>query len=513
MAPPADRMKLHTGGLVHPHPSLPIVAHWGAEIGDAERQKIERLAARLREEDPTISATGAFGPGVGAGLGPWPGVFLEDHSWIALFAQRGDVSYSHRALLLAGEGDMVLIGIGRNRRFEAYCRDQLGLGEVQVLTPGGMASRQSLALRAAGDAELLDRLAAVARRAGGLNVVPYMGTGGVWALAGEIAARSATEVRVAAPPPGLTRRVNDKLWFSARVAELLGERSLPKVREAFGLATLSQQLAGLARRYPSVAIKLPDSASSAGNIVMSSDELSGLPLKAVRDDARRRLLQAGWRGGFPLLTSAWEQPVLASPSVQLWIPLPYDGDPVVEGIFDQILHGEAGAFAGAAPSALPPAQQQDLVREAMCLGLLFQALGYFGRCSFDAIVLDPPQGLGELHWIECNGRWGGVSIPMTLANRLLEGWNDTTFIVVERDGLEVRGQTLGIVLEELADELFVPRQRPRGAVILSPSGIEAGTGFEVMVIDRSVEAARTRAQSVADRLLGLMGLSGRRPAP
>ncbi len=497
---------LSSGGLEYPHSSLPIVAHCDVEIGDAERRKIECLAARLREADPAISATGAFGPGVGAGLGPWPGIFLEDHSWIALFAQRGDLSYSHRALLLAGEGDVVLIGINRNRRFETYCRDQLGLGEVQILTPGGSASRQSLALRAAGDAELLDRLAGLARRAGGLNVVPYMGTGGVWALAGGIAARSATEVRVASPPPGLTRRVNDKLWFSARVAELLGERSLPKFQEAFGLATLSHQLAGLAGRYASVAIKLPDSASSAGNIVMSSDELRGRPLKAIRDDARRRLLQAGWRGGFPLLTSAWEQPVLASPSVQLWVPLPRDGDPVVEGIFDQILHGEAGAFAGAAPSDLPRAQQQHLAREAVCLGLLFQALGYFGRCSFDAIVLSPLQGLGGLHWIECNGRWGGVSIPMTLANRLLDDRDDNTFIVIERDELDARGQTLGIVLEELAGDLFAAPQRPKGAVILSPSGIEAGTGFEVMVIDRSVEAARTRAQDFADRLLGLMGL-------
>src|SRR5690606_17302709 len=112
------------------------------------------------------------------------------------------------------------------------------------------------------------------------------------------------------------------------------------------------------------------------------------------------------------------------PSVQLWIPprpAAEEGapaDPVVEGVFTQLL-GSAGEFMGGAPSRLPAAVQARLAQEAVYLGGLLQALGYVGRCSLDAILVgDDPHGATP-HWIECNGRWGGMSIPMTLANRLV----------------------------------------------------------------------------------------------
>ena len=40
----------------------------------------------------------------------------------------------------------------------------------------------------------------------------------------------------------------------------------------------------------------------------------------------------------------------------------------------------------------------------------------------DAILIGESLADARLHWIECNGRWGGVSIPMTLANRLTGDW-------------------------------------------------------------------------------------------
>jgi hypothetical protein len=490
---------------MRPHPSLPIVEHFPVRPSDAARRGASDLAHRLLAAEPALSATKPFGPRVATGLGPGPGVFLEDHSWIALFAQRGDVAYSYRALLLAGDGDVVLVGIARNPAFEGYCRDHLGLGRPEILVPAPGPSRQSLALRAALDEALVARLAALARGAGGLNIIPYMGTGGAWVLAREIAEHAGVRVRVAAPPPRLTRRVNDKLWFAARVGELLGERALPPVREVHGLAVLSRQARALAEVHSSVVVKLPDSASSAGNIVLASAEVVGFSLKAIQERIRRLLRQAGWRGEFPLMVSAWEQPVIASPSVQLWIPLFGDGAPIIEGIFDQVLQGTAGAFVGAAPSAMPAALLDRLADEAGCLAGLFQALGYYGRCSFDAIIIGAPDGATVLHWIECNGRWGGVSIPMTLANRLLGDWARASFAVIESGELGGVGRRLGAVLRAVSDDLFVPRLKPRGAVVLSPTGIEQGSGFELMVIDHTAAAVRARADGVGEVFHRLVG--------
>ena len=134
-------------------------------------------------------------------------------------------------------------------------------------------------------------------------------------------------------------------------------------------------------------MKLTESASSAGNLVLDSQELARLSLRRISETLRERLENLGWLGGFPLIVTAWEQPILASPSAQLWIPTPSDGTPIVEGIFDQTLLGATAAFGGAAPSALPFAWQQRAAREAVRIATLFQSVGYFGRCSFDSILV------------------------------------------------------------------------------------------------------------------------------
>ncbi len=392
----------------------------------------------------------------------------------------------------------MVIGIRRSIAYEEYCRDVLRLGRAEVLTP--VPAMEPLAIRCAKDSKLLNRLAERARENGGLNIVTYMGTGGVWALAGEIAALFGGPVRVAAPPPRLTRRVNDKLWFSQRVEEVLGPRAMPPAQAVFNLSALAGQLAALSERYANVAVKLPDSASSAGNIVLDSAELRRRSRKTIRDILRRILRGLGWSGGFPLLVTAWEQPIIASPSVQIWVPRRGAGIPIVEGIFDQTIVGKTAAFGGAEASALPREWQQRLADEAARLACLFQELGYFGRCSLDSILVGTDTSRAELHWVECNGRWGGVSIPMTLANRLVGDWIRRPFVIVERCDLRGPSRDMSTVLAELENELFWPGRRSTGVVILSPGPISEGTGFELMVIDDSVEAARTHAEAVGARL-------------
>jgi hypothetical protein len=201
------------------------------------------------------------------------------------------------------------------------------------------------------------------------------------------------------------------------------------------------------------------------------------------------------------MVTAWEQPVAASPSVQLWIPERESGGPIVEGIFDQTVSGRAAIFSGAAPSALSPSWQQRLADQAARVGRLFQELGYFGRCSFDAILVGKEKGGAEIHWVQCNGRWGGVSIPMTVANRLVGDWTRRPPVIIERRELHGSRRDLQAILDELADELYMPDTHPTGAVILYPGRLEEGTGFGVMVLGETLEAARAQADSVAAKLV------------
>jgi hypothetical protein len=464
---------------------FPVVEQVSGSLGDEARARAARVARELLEADPRLAATGQFGADVRPGLDSGACLFIEDHHGIRLFERLGNLAYTYRALLLARPGDVVAIGVSRSPEFERYCAETLALGEVETLEPARFDA-DSLAARCSRDPAVVERLATLAREIGGLNIVPYMGTGGVWALAGVVCEHSRAPVRVAAPPPHLTRCVNDKIWFGRCVDRLIGAEATPSAESASGSAMLTAKVAALARSHASIAVKVPDSASSKGNLVLDAATVTNQPLPRLR----RHLLG--------LLVTAWEQPVLASPSVHLWIPAQGAGEVIVEAVFDQRLVGAGGAFAGAAPSALPSAWQRRLAREAAELGALFQCLGYFGRCSFDAIVVGSDLERAMLHWIECNGRWGGVSLPVTLASRLFGDWRRQPFVIVERSDLGGPQRDFADVLAGLEGHLYVAGGEATGAVILSPWPLENGTGYELMVFDTDVERAGERARLIEE---------------
>src|SRR5690606_37057611 len=327
---------------------------------------------------------------------------------------------------------------------------------------------------------------------------PYLGSGGVWALAGRIAARSGDPVLVAAPPPRLARRVNNKIWFTQRAEELLGPRSVPSSRETYSLAILAGAVRDLARDHDRIGIKLPIAAGGAGNVVIDTASLRELPLTVIRDRLARLLARAAWGDPFPLLVSVWESPVVLSPSVQLWIPHAVDGPPIVEGIFEQRSSGLIGRFIGAVPAELPGALRERIAAEAALIGLLFQQLGYFGRCSFDAILVGERLEDAELHWVECNGRWGGTSIPMTLVNRLTGDWATAPFVIAHPEGCP--RLPFAEVLDRTADLLFRPGARSPGVVYLSPGGFDPEGGLKSLVIARDPGGAQREADEVVARL-------------
>ncbi len=389
------------------------------------------------------------------------------------------------------------------RAFQEHCRDDLGLGGPSILVPASSGRPTPLSLRCANDSEVMARLSEIARAYGHLNVAPYLATGGVWALAGLVAQESGAKVHVAGPPPGLCRKANNKIWFAQRVSELLGGDALPETMSARGWAMLAHSVRECARKYPSVGVKLPSASGAAGNLVIDSDVVRRLPsLRAVVSHLRRLLQHLGWEDPFPMLVSVWEESVLATPSVQLWIPLRGQGEPIVEGVFDQSVEPERGKFVGCNPSLLSGDLKERLAYEAALFGALFQELGYFGRCSFDSILVGDDLTNAELHWIECNGRWGGTSIPMTLANRLVGDGASRPFVVIGSVPADA-ASTLGEIREAVRDRIFDPA-RGTGLIFLSPAPAETGIGIDIMTMGESLQDARRAASEVID-VISLVG--------
>lgn len=477
-------------------PNFPIIEQIPVSLTPAAHTRLKHLANQLCRKDRQLTSVTPFGKLVSTGLGPGPVVVLEDHSWIRLFEYTGDVAYSYRALLFAGEGDIVIVGVARNPAFETYCRKQLGLGKPELLSPAPAKPTDSLATRCLKDQQLIKTLAAHATQNNGLNVIPYMSTGSVWALADKIARNARVPIRVAGPPPHLCRCVNNKLWFIHRVTEVLSKTAVPTTFEAHNLTLLSSHVARLAKDTTCVAIKLKDSASSAGNLILESSTLRPFSLHALRDHLLAILAQRCWDNAYPLMVTAWESPVADNPSVHLWIPRVEQGVPIVEGIFDQNVSGTASEFVGAIPSRLDDAWQYQLAEGAVRLGSLFQALGYFGRCSFDAILVGRDLRTATLHWVECNGRWGGVSIPITLANRLVGNWRKHPFVIIEEAHLDMPNTSFAWLLHTLKDKLYSSTGSTVGAVVLSPGRVESGTGYELMVFGDSVDDACKIADTI-----------------
>jgi len=460
---------------------LPAQNTYPVSITEARDLELRRIAGSIKEDEPALTVLSPHAPGMHGDILDAPSLVIEDHGSIRLFEHAGNLAYSYRALLLAGDDDLVAIGTARHEEFEAYCRDYLGLGSPRILVVEAAARDDSLATRCLKDREFIATAADHAEAHGGLNILPYMGTWPVWELAGTIARRCRAPVRVIAPPPQLTRRVNDKIWFAQLLQTVFGPLATPPAREADNFSGLCRLARDLAATHASIAIRLPNSASSAGNLVLDAAALRSISLPALHDQLDRRLRALGWDGSFPLQVVAWEQALRSSPSAQVWIPLPDRGEPLVEAIYEQHCSGLAREFDGARPFRSSQGWDLQIARQAFEIGRVLQHLGYFGRCSFDAIIAGPEEADARLHWVECNGRWGGVSLPLTLNRRLDRGRSvSMPFVVCEEAHQRLPARRLQSVIRTLEPYLYRRGLRDEGAVLLSPGRLLEGTGFELM---------------------------------
>ncbi len=97
---------------------------------------------------------------------------------------------------------------------------------------------------------------------------------------------------------------------------------------------------------------------------------------------------------------------------------------------------------------------------------------------------------------------------MTLANRLTGDWAKRPFVIIERDDLAYPGEAVGSFLDSIGQFLYRPHCRSTGAILLSPGQITGGSGYEMMVLDHSIDAAEERGRQLVEHIAKVLAAKG-----
>lgn len=475
--------------------TLPIVEHLRVDPTPSERMAVERLAERLLAERAEFAADEPFRKFMPRQIEDARTLHLDDLSKIPLVDVEGDVRFlQDRARLRAGNGDCVASCAPGVEGYESYCCDYLGLGSAEWLHPRLTAHPLRIA-EACWQDRAVRRTLVRKLRSGQLRYIhPHMGTFAVWELAALLHGSSRCPIEVIAPLPAVSRWVNDKVDFAEAVSRLFGDAAIPLTQSAWNLTEAAQRVQELSAASASIGLKLPNSAGADGNLIVDAPALRGHSLQTIRESLKEMLGLIGWDGQGHLLIDEWETDVLCSPSVQTWVPPETEGLPVVEGLFVQEIEGAKGMFIGAAPARLPQSVAQEIATRCWLLARLFQLMGYIGRCSFDLVLSGPSIGTSRPVIIECNGRWGGTSLPMTLLNRIFGDWQRRphAFYVVHVPGLD--RIAFAELLAELSSDLFDVRTGKGWLILYSPGRIGFRSGISAVVLAQDWQQAAKLAQ-------------------
>jgi hypothetical protein len=491
---------------------IPIVRHHEPAVSSGRIAWAEEVGIRLGEEHPEFAVKELFRPLVADRLSDMGTVHLDDLSAIPGLDRFYDVTFMEdRARLRAGDGDFVASCSTPVPRWERYCNEHLGLGSVTWLHPSAKRNPLSVAAACWTDRDVRRALIGALRADRLRYLHPHIGSFSVWAAAALLQRASRRPLKVIAPPPGLTHRVNDKVWFAQTVRRLFGAEAVPWTASAHNPATVAALVREVAPSASRVVIKLPDSAGGAGNLVFDASRFRNRSLGEIRRDLKEALPDFIW-GGERVLVACWETEVLYAPSAQLWVPPAAEGPPVVEGVFEQLLEGPEGLFAGSRSATLPGDLVQEIVDRSWLLGYLFQRLGYLGRCSFDLLLVGANLASSRLEFIECNGRWGGTSVPMTLMNRLFGDSRSRPYAARKVFVPHIDRVSFAEVLEYFGADLYDARTGKGDLILYSPA-VNPAAGLQVLALADSWEAATRRInRAIPLKLRAMVGRSAVEPA-
>jgi len=473
---------------------VPIVGHFQPDPPSAMLRDVESLSTAILRERPELAMPDDFRRLSAEQVGEGPTLHVDDLTAISRLDPGCRTEfYQDRARLRAGDGDIVVSCGQPVGGYEEYCCEMLGLGSPKWLHPRVPQNPMRVAEASWEDRSVRRTLVRAIRSRDLEYLHPHMGTLPIWELAFLLHRASHRRIRVVAPPPNVTTWANDKVAFTTTVQRLFGESFVPTSESAWNLSKLALRVQEIARQSQFVGLKLPDAAGGDGNVVIKSGRFGDQSLRQTHSILREALQKLDWDGCSELLVDSWESNVTSSPSVQMWIPPQDEGPPVIEGLFVQVIEGAQGIFTGSRPADLPSHLTEEIVDRCWLLGQLFQHVGYLGRCSFDMILVGDTHDNCQIEFIECNGRWGGTSLPMTLMNRLFGDWSRQPFAVSVSWIPGLDRVSFVDALNAFGDDLFDARTGQGRFILCNPGRMKHQSGLSAIGLGSTWDEAATAA--------------------
>lgn len=466
------------------------------------RERALLLARDLREEYDLAARLDQFEPWRETSSSEEiPTLHFDDVSGIPFVDDvPGVEEYQHRARIRAGEDDAVATTTAPVSGYERYNRSYLDLGApTHVVADPGEAPLAVADACARGDA--FDTLVEWASGTERIRLEPFMAIEPVWRLASRLEEAADVDATVRGPPPPALWFANDKLRMANLLDRLFDRRLHPEGEVATDVDDMVDGLLELAERFPRVALKRIRCASAMGNLVFDSEQILARDRADLGDEVAEFLDYSGWPEGREVLLVRWLEASL-SPSTQGWIPPADEGPPLVDGIYRQMLEGGTCVFAGSRPYQAPPRLRRDLLRTSLGLLEVLQHLGYVGRCSFDFIVSGDPAGDYELRMVDCNGRWGGTSLPMQLVDRLVEG-RRPPYRAQDLVGPELEGAEFDDVVDVCDEQLFRTDDQSGRFIFYNVGPLDEYGKLDVVSLGRTQVDAERGLDELLPSLLGL----------
>ncbi len=478
---------------------IPIVSLRQPNVADQQVRQCEILAQEIISQRAELDwqRDGFSDHIIREEIGQFPTLHLDDLSEVPLIeSDASSAIFEQSARLRAGDGDWV----AQSRRVEAgvsdYYEHLLEFGRVNWLYPNTEDNDARKIASACWDDQKLRQDLENSVTENGLRYIhPDVSTRHVWELAGLLQRSTRQPIQVIGPTPAVSKWANSNIEFANAAKRLLGQNrfTVRHSENASDIGLLTKIISRLSETRQQLSIKFSYETGGDGHFLVDSKIIGGLKLEQTQSYLVDLLNQNCCPKNGRVQVDVWDANVISSLSVQIWIPPLSFGDPVVEGLFEQVFPKKKGQFVGTHPVDFPSDIEQAITNDSFLLAYLFQNMGYVGRCSFDLVLAGKDLSDCRIEFIGCNARWNRTSTAMTLMNRLGISEQNKTYCAA-RIGVSDAWQLEFKELKQILDgQLYQPRTRQGNFVLLSPTGIAQQSSVEAIAVAESLP--------VADRLL------------
>jgi hypothetical protein len=164
----------------HDRASLTIVPCCRPKLDKQDKARIQKIANRLKRDEPALDASTHFAPLVQRGLSNAPALIFGDQQEISLFSGNVPSQLEYRMAVLAQPGDIVAVH-QRDQAFEDYLSKHLDLTDITFIDPqtaqGDHLAPMSIECRT--NTQMRSAIERIARKAGKLQLLAFNTTGNV----------------------------------------------------------------------------------------------------------------------------------------------------------------------------------------------------------------------------------------------------------------------------------------------------------------------------------------------